>query len=65
MVTAVYKKGNKGDPSSYRPVCITNIRPTCKLMESIIRDNIMEFFFQNSQFSNKPFGFIKGISTVP
>jgi len=33
-------------------------------MESIIRDHIMEFFFQNSYFSNKQYGFIKGRSTV-
>jgi len=32
-------------------------------MESIIRDHIMEFFFQNSYFSNKQYGFIKGRST--
>jgi len=36
----------------------------CKLMESIIRDHIMEFFFQNSYFSNKQYGFIKRRSTV-
>ena len=33
-------------------------------MESIIRDHIIEFFFQNSYFSNKQYGFIKGRSTV-
>jgi len=33
-------------------------------MESIIRDHIMEFFFQNSYFSNKQYGFIKGRFTV-
>jgi len=37
-VTAVYKKGNKGDPSNYRPINLTSI--ICKLMESIIRDYI-------------------------
>jgi len=63
-VTAIYKKGNKGDPSNYRPISLTSIRPICKLMESIIRDHIMEFFFQNSYFSNKQYGFIKGRSTV-
>jgi len=36
----------------------------CKLMESIIRDYIMHFFFENSYLSNKQYGFIKGRSTV-
>jgi len=61
-VTAVYKEGNKGDPSNYRPISLTSI--ICKLMESIIRDHIIEFFFQNSYYSNKQYGFIKGRSTV-
>jgi len=33
-------------------------------MESIIRDHVMNFFFENSYFSNKQYGFIKGRSTV-
>jgi len=61
-ITAVYKKGNKCDPSNYRPISLTSI--ICKLMESIIRDHIMNFFFENSYFSNKQYGFIKGRSTV-
>jgi len=61
-VTAVYKKRNKDDPSNYRPISLTSI--ISKLMESIIRNHITEFFFQNSYFSNKQYGFIKGRSTV-
>ena len=36
----------------------------CKVMESIIRDHIMDFFFQNNYFSKNQFGFIKGRSTA-
>jgi len=43
-ITAVYKKGNKSDPSNYRPIRLTSI--ICKLMESIIRDHNYEFFLQ-------------------
>ena len=41
-VTAISKKGNKCDPSNYRPISLTSI--ICKIMESIIRDHIMKFF---------------------
>ena len=41
-VTAIFKKGNKCDPSNYRPISLTSI--ICKIMESIIRDHIMKFF---------------------
>ena len=33
-------------------------------MESVIRDHIMDFFFQNNYFSKNQFGFIKGRSTA-
>ena len=33
-------------------------------MESIIRDHIMDFFFQTNYFSKNQFGFIKGRSTA-
>jgi len=61
-ITAIYKKGNKGDPSKYRPISLTSV--ICKIMESIIRDQIMEFFPNTNYFSNNQFGFIKGRSTA-
>jgi len=61
-VTAVYKKGNKSDLSSYRPISSTSV--ICSLMKYIIRDHVMKFFFMNSYFSNKQYSFIKGRSTV-
>jgi hypothetical protein len=61
-VTAVFKKGNKSSVSNYRPISLTSI--PCKIMESIIRDHIVEHFNRNKLFSNKQFGFIKGRSTV-
>ena len=61
-VTAIFKKGNRCDPSNYRPISLTSI--ICKIMESIIRDHIMKFFFDNNYFSKNQYGFIKGRSTV-
>ncbi|ESO05697.1 hypothetical protein HELRODRAFT_171357 [Helobdella robusta] len=39
-VTPLYKKGNKSDPSNYRPVSLTSV--VCKIMESITRDTLMK-----------------------
>jgi len=41
-ITAIFKKGNKSDPSNYRPISLTST--ICKVMESIIRDHFMDFF---------------------
>jgi len=61
-VTAIFKKGNKCDPSNYSPISLTSI--ICKIMESIIRDHIVKFFFDNNYFSKNQYCFIKGRSTV-
>jgi len=39
-VTAIFKKGERCSPSNYRPISLTVI--ICKVLESIIRDKIME-----------------------
>ena len=49
-IVALHKKGNKNDPSNYRPVSLTSI--VCKAMESIIRDIVMNHFLAADYFSN-------------
>ena len=61
-VTAVFKKGRKDNIENYRPISLTCI--SCKIMESIIRNRLLEFFNINNLFSAKQFGFVKGRSTV-
>ena len=61
-VSAIYKKGQKTVPNNYRPVSLTCI--LCKVMESIIRDNVIEHMKTNNLFSPKQFGFIQERSTV-
>ena len=51
IVTAIFKKGDKRKPNNYRPVSLTCI--ICKIIESIIRDKIMEYMENNNLFSNK------------
>lgn len=61
-ITPIYKKGKKSCIQNYRPVSLTCV--LCKVLESIIRDNIIRHFIKNNLFSSKQFGFIKGRSTV-
>jgi hypothetical protein len=61
-VTPIFKKGKRCNVTNYRPVSLTCV--LCKVLESIIRDNIISHFVSNNLFSNKQFGFIKGRSTV-
>ena len=61
-ITAIFKKGNKKYPGNYRPVSLTSV--PCKLLESIIRDNIVKHMNANDLFTGKQFGFISGRSTT-
>ena len=61
-VTDIFKKGDRNKPNNYRPVSLTFI--LCKVMESLIRDKIMNHMKRNKLFSNKQFGFLDGRSTV-
>jgi len=45
-ITPLYKKGCQADVSNCRPLSLTSV--VCKLMESILRDNIMEHLRQIS-----------------
>ena len=61
-VIAIFKKGTKTDPGNYRPVSLTCI--TCKVMESIIRDNIDFYFKENKLISDCQHGFRRKRSCV-
>ena len=61
-VTAIFKKGKKTTPGNYRPVSLTSI--LCKLMESIIRDKLMEFVDERDLLSEDQHGFRSGRSCV-
>ena len=61
-IIPIFKKGNKHRPENYRPVCLTVI--CCKIMESILRDHIMDHLKENELISSKQHGFLIGRSTL-
>ena len=50
-ISAIFKKGVKTQPLNYRPVSLTSV--VYKIMESIIRDNIITQMKENNLFSDK------------
>jgi len=59
-VTPIFKKGSKSLPGNYRPVSLTAV--ACKLMESMIRDDITQHLEANKLIKNSQHGFMKGRS---
>ncbi len=59
-VTPIFKKGTKGDPGNYRPVSLTSV--PCKILESIIKDKIMDHLLENNLISESQHGFMPGRS---
>jgi hypothetical protein len=57
-VTPIFKKGTKCDPGNYRPVSLTNF--PCKIMESIIKDRIMNHLLANNLIKESQHGFMPG-----
>ena len=55
-VTPIFKKGTKSSPGNYRPVSLTSI--ICKVMESIIRDQIVRHLAENSLIFQSQHGFM-------
>ena len=62
-ITPIHKNtGDKQCAENFRPVSLTSI--ACKLMESIIRDAMLNFLKSNDSLLNKQYGFLGGRSTV-
>nr|XP_047141279.1 uncharacterized protein LOC124816221 [Hydra vulgaris] len=54
-VTPLFKKGEKSDASNYRPISLTSI--PCKVLESIIRDEMMNYLLTNGLLNENQHGF--------
>ena len=62
QISAIFKKGDKSQDGNYRPVSLTSV--VCKVMESLVREHIINHMKNNSLFSDKQYGFISGRSTT-
>jgi hypothetical protein len=61
-VTALFKKGSKQDPGNYRPVSLTCI--VCKVLESVVRDAVVNHFTENNLYTDCQHGFRRKRSCV-
>ena len=55
-VTPLFKKGSRSDPANYRPISLTSV--VCKLMEKIIKDELMEYLVKNNLINKQQHGFV-------
>ena len=61
-IVPIYKKGDAQKASNYRPVSLTSV--ICKILERIIREQILNFAFNNNLFPKDQHGFLPKRSTV-
>ena len=61
IITPIFKKGLASDVSNYRPISLTCI--VCKVMESIVRDQMLTYLLTNDLITSQQHGFLKRHST--
>ncbi|BHF62021.1 hypothetical protein SprV_0100500200 [Sparganum proliferum] len=61
-ITPLYKGGSRVSANNYRPVSLTSI--CCKIMEKIVKQQLMQFLEQNHLLSDSQHGFRKSRSCV-
>ena len=50
-ITPLFKTGSRNKPENYRPVSLTSV--VCKLLETLIRDHMVEFLVKHKLIINK------------
>ena len=61
-ITPLFKKGSRNKPENYRPVRLTSV--VCKLLETLIRDHMVEFLVKHKLINTSQHGFLKARSCV-
>ena len=59
-VIPIFKKGKKSAAGNYRPVSLKSV--SCKVLESILKDDIMDHLSRNQLIKKSQHGFMKGKS---
>ena len=57
-ITVIHKKGLKSVIGNYRPISTTSV--ICEMVESIIRDHIIDYMVSNSYIADEQHGFVPG-----
>ena len=61
-ITSLFKKGSRNKPENYRPVSLTSV--VCKLLETLIRDHMVEFLVNHKLINTSQHGFLKARSCL-
>ena len=62
FVSPIYKKGQRSLAENYRPISLTCI--LCKMLESLVRAELLTHLLKNNVLSKRQYGFINGRSTT-
>ena len=61
-VVPIFKKGNRCKAENYRPVSLTSV--VCKLLESLLRDHMVDFLEKHNLLKDTQHGFLRGRSCL-
>ena len=61
IIIPVLKKGSTSDASNFRPITLTRI--SCKIMETIIKNDLISHLYNNKLISKHQHGFLSKHST--
>ena len=61
-ITPLFKKGSRNKPENYRPVSLKSV--VCKLLETLIRDHMVEFLVKHKLINTSQHGFLKARSCL-
>jgi hypothetical protein len=62
LIVPLFKKGIRSEPGNYRPVSLTSV--VCKVMERIIKDNIVKHLNDHDIIKDSQHGFTRGRSCL-